>query len=471
MPKPGDIFDDKYCIDGVVGVGGMGVVLAATHLRLDERVAIKFLLPQWAADSALVERFMREGRASAKIRSEHVVRVLDVGLVLDQPYLVLEYLVGQDFQALVEERGPMLIPDAVDRLLQACEALAEAHMGGIIHRDLKPANLFLTHRADGSACVKVLDFGLSKVAAHGHRLSGLKTQATLASAVMGSPTYMAPEQMQSATSADERSDIWSIGVILHELIAGKPPFDAETVTALCACVLRDPPPPLRRVCANVPQALEEIVLRCLEKDPAKRVPDVAELARALAPFGSASSHASAETISRIVDGEGGSKAGTRGASLATLADSSPRHPRPTASAMLSLATPMRSPATGYALAVGAVLLMVGGVGWVLIRQSEDLHAAESRNAPAQLAPAPVATQIPLPPPEVAPAVAAPVPVARVRRASPVREEQPLSTLAVSRAPDIDNPYAAGNDPPASPTASAPASAPSVDEAQLFDGGR
>ena len=139
--------------------------------------------------------------------------------------------------------------------------------------------------------------------------------------------------------------------------------------------------------------------------------------------------------------------------------------------MLSLATPMRSPATGYALAVGAVLLMVGGVGWVLIRQSEDLHAAESRNAPAQLAPAPVATQIPLPPPEVAPAVAAPVPVARVRRASPVREEQPLSTLAVSRAPDIDNPYAAGNDPPASPTASAPASAPSVDEAQLFDGGR
>ena len=207
LPKPGDIFDDKYCIDGVVGVGGMGVVLAATHLRLDERVAIKFLLPQWAADSALVERFMREGRASAKIRSEHVVRVLDVGLVLDQPYLVLEYLVGQDFQALVEERGPMLIPDAVDRLLQACEALAEAHMGGIIHRDLKPANLFLTHRADGSACVKVLDFGLSKVAAHGHRLSGLKTQATLASAVMGSPTYMAPEQMQSATSADERSDI------------------------------------------------------------------------------------------------------------------------------------------------------------------------------------------------------------------------------------------------------------------------
>jgi serine/threonine-protein kinase len=153
LPRPGETFDGKYRIEKVLGVGGMGAVLSAIHLRLEERVALKLLLPQWAQDQELVRRFVREGQASIKIRSEHVVRVLDVGLVKEQPYLVLEYLDGSDFAVLIHECGPLAIADAVDCLLQACEALAEAHTSGIIHRDLKPANLFLTHRADGSPCV------------------------------------------------------------------------------------------------------------------------------------------------------------------------------------------------------------------------------------------------------------------------------------------------------------------------------
>ena len=148
LPQPGEVWDGKYRIDGILGVGGMGVVFLAMHLRLDERVAIKILLPQWSEDPALVERFTREGRASIKIRSEHVVRVLDVGLVHGRPYLVLEYLEGRDFDAILAETGPMPIAPAVDALLQACEALAEAHVGGVVHRDLKPCLLYTSDAAD-----------------------------------------------------------------------------------------------------------------------------------------------------------------------------------------------------------------------------------------------------------------------------------------------------------------------------------
>ena len=284
----------------------MGIVFAATHLRLDEKVALKLLLPQWAEDAAIVERFMREGRASIKIRSEHVVRVLDVGMVAEQPYLVLEYLAGKDLDALVKAEGALPIPGSIDCILQACEALAEAHMAGIIHRDLKPANLFLTHRADGSPSIKVLDFGISKILTTSQRLSGFHgvqdQQQTMPNTVMGSPPYMSPEQLESSRDADERSDIWSIGAITYELIVGKPPFEADTITALCARVLRDPPPPVSLARGEVHPDLEAAILRCLEKQPENRFATVAELARAFAPFGTASSVASAERISRIIDG-------------------------------------------------------------------------------------------------------------------------------------------------------------------------
>ncbi len=298
IPATDDVLADKYRIERELGRGGMGVVVAATHLQLEERVAIKFLLPELASDPALVARFLREGRAAIKIRSEHVVRVRDVAtLPGGTPYLVMEYLQGKNFEELLEENGRVSAETAVDHVLQATEALAEAHALGMVHRDLKPANLFLAHRADGSPCVKVLDFGIMKA-------TDVKDAAnfdnTNSSIVMGSPRYMSPEQMRSTRVIDARADIWALGVILHELITGVAPFDGETMPDLLAAILQDPAPTLRQHLPDAPHGLEAIVAKCLEKEPAARYADVAELTEALAPFGSAMARVSADRVSRVI---------------------------------------------------------------------------------------------------------------------------------------------------------------------------
>ncbi len=297
IPSVDDVLADKYRIERVLGKGGMGIVLAAMHIKLDDRVAIKFLLPELAHDPALVGRFLREGRAAIKIRSEHVVKVLDVGtLRAGTPYMVMEYLHGRNFEELLEEQGRLPFELAVDHVLQATEALAEAHALGMIHRDLKPANLFLAHRADGSPCVKVLDFGITKVLDS----NSASFDATSANVVMGSPRYMSPEQMRSTRSIDARADIWALGVILHELITGAAPFDGTTMPDLLAAILQDPPPPLRQLQPDAPEGLERVIGRCLEKEPSARYADVAELTEALAPFGTASSRLSADRVSRVI---------------------------------------------------------------------------------------------------------------------------------------------------------------------------
>jgi eukaryotic-like serine/threonine-protein kinase len=300
IAEVGAILDGKFRIDGLLGTGGMAMVLAATHLQLEQRVAIKLLLPTAVENPDVVARFLLEGRCASRIRSEHVVRVLDVGMDGDRPYLVMEYLDGMDLNALLVEKGPLPTTLAVDYLLQACEAIAEAHAGGMIHRDLKPANLFLTHRADGASCVKVLDFGISKLLQpHSSVVIGHETSPLL---IMGTPHYMSPEQMQSAKSVDQRSDLWSLGAIFHELVVGKPPFQGESITSLCAAILMAPPPALSSELGDVPPALGAVVRRCLEKRPAERFANVAELASALAPFGSPAALASATCIERVLQG-------------------------------------------------------------------------------------------------------------------------------------------------------------------------
>jgi len=284
MPAAGEVFEGKYLVERVLGAGGMGVVLAAMHLHLQQRVAIKLMRPELAKEPATVERFVREGRAAVKIRSEHVARVLDVGVREGgEPYIVMEFLEGADLGNLVETHGPLPVATAVDYVTQACEALAEAHAHGIVHRDVKPSNLFLTTRADGLPCVKVLDFGIAKATLAGDTPDG--GSMTRTDAVVGSPLYMAPERMRSATTVDPRTDIWSLGVILFELVSGEFPFDSGSAPELCAMILRDPPRPLRAVAPQVPAALEAAVMRCLEKDPDQRFGSVAELAAAIEPFG------------------------------------------------------------------------------------------------------------------------------------------------------------------------------------------
>src|SRR4051794_37656982 len=199
--KEGELLAGKYRVDKVLGVGGMGVVVAAHHIQLDDRVAIKFLLPETLGNGDAVMRFAREARAAVKIKSEHVARVTDVGTLENgAPYMVMEYLEGGDLAAWLQDRGRLPVELAVDLLLQACEAIAEAHAIGIVHRDLKPANLFVARLPGGVQSVKVLDFGISKMT--GFSASGGESSATKTSALLGSPLYMSPEQMRSSKDVD-----------------------------------------------------------------------------------------------------------------------------------------------------------------------------------------------------------------------------------------------------------------------------
>jgi serine/threonine-protein kinase len=295
----GEILAGKYRIDRVLGIGGMGVVVAATHLQLDQRVALKFMLPEAQRLPLLLERFAREARAAVRLQSEHVARVLDVGtLDSGSPYMVMEYLDGSDLGSIVETRGALPVETAVDFVLQACDAVAEAHSVGIVHRDLKPRNLFVTQRNDGRAFVKVLDFGIAK-----HTVSsGVDLSLTKTTDVIGSPNYMSPEQLRASKGADERSDIWALGVILYELLTGTLPFNAESVTQLIAMVLSDDPRPIRELRADVPAELGRVIERCLRKDPATRFASVAQFVAALEPFAPSDSRWLAGRIARITAG-------------------------------------------------------------------------------------------------------------------------------------------------------------------------
>jgi len=276
----------------------MGVVVAAWHLELEQRVAVKFLHPLALERADTAERFRREARSAAKIRSEHVARVIDVGIMEGGiPYMVMEYLEGHDVAEEMAKVGMLPIEDAVDFVLQAVEALAEAHHAGIVHRDLKPANLFIASRADGSRIVKVLDFGISKSLLG---TSASELSLTRTSVLIGSPLYMSPEQMRSAKDVDTRTDIWSLGVILYEMITGRPPYTGDSIPALCASLLNDVPQSMRSLRPDVPPELEDVIRHCLAKDRADRYATVSELARALAQFGSVSSQLHVDRASRVL---------------------------------------------------------------------------------------------------------------------------------------------------------------------------
>ncbi len=277
---PGEIVAGKYRVVRVLGVGGMGVVIESEHLLLERRVALKFMGPLLASDREAVARFLREARAASAVPSEHVVKVLDVDTLDDGiPYIVMERLYGEDLSSLSAKVGKLDVERAVGYVIEASEALAYAHAKGIVHRDLKPANLFLTKREDGSELVKVLDFGIAKspVDPGGH---GVTTSRT----VLGSPRYMAPEQMQSAKSADARADVWALGTILFELVSGRPAFEGETLAALSVAICAGPVPDLGAALPSAPPVLVEVVSRCLARAPHDRYASVADLVLALAPL-------------------------------------------------------------------------------------------------------------------------------------------------------------------------------------------
>jgi serine/threonine protein kinase len=282
LPAPGDVLAGKYRIERLIGRGGMGAVFAAQHMLLNQRVALKLLLGELADSKEASARFMNEARAAAQIQGEHVARVLDIGqLPNGAPFMVLEYLEGADLSGVLQQRGPLPVTEVADYALQALDALAQAHAAGIVHRDLKPANLFLTRRHDGTTLVKVLDFGISK------NLAASATQGmTSTRAVLGSPEYMSPEQLRTPRGVDARTDIWSLGVILYELLTGRMPFTGESLAELFVQILETVPPPVRSIRPDIPAALETVIARCMMRDPAGRYQNVSELKAELMFFAS-----------------------------------------------------------------------------------------------------------------------------------------------------------------------------------------
>ncbi len=287
MPDPalpvreGDLLAGKYRVERIIGSGGMGVVVAARHEQLDQLVALKFVRDEALGNQDAVQRFLREARAAVKLKSEHAAKVLDVGtLESGAPYMVMEFLEGRDLAQVLVDQGPLGVEAAAEWIVQACEAVAEAHAAGIVHRDLKPQNLFLARSVGGASKVKVLDFGVSKSMTTSDAMGGL----TQTRAMLGSPLYMSPEQMRSSRDVDARSDVWALGVVLYELLTRRWPFEAESMPELCLKVVSDPPTPVTQYRPDVPRALAEVIERCLQKNPALRYENAAELAAALEPM-------------------------------------------------------------------------------------------------------------------------------------------------------------------------------------------
>ncbi|HEY3593970.1 MAG TPA: protein kinase [Polyangiaceae bacterium] len=287
-------------IERWLGMGGSGVVVCARHRVLEQRFAIKFLLPTPDADKALA-RFQSEARAAMRVKNEHVVRISDIEKTSSGiHYIVMEYLEGLDLERMLH-RTPdrrLSVADAIDFILQACEAIAESHELGIVHRDLKPSNLFCLHGSDGLPMIKVLDFGISKLA------SSIDTATTGASHVLGSPRYMSPEQFESSHDVDRRTDIWSLGILLYEFLTGEVPFADPNLFRLRQRIRLANPRPMIELRPDLPPGIQPVVFRCLGKEREGRFANIAELAKALLPCAPPRSRGSVARIVRIVESPG-----------------------------------------------------------------------------------------------------------------------------------------------------------------------
>ena len=380
----GDVLAGKYRVDSVLGVGGMGVVVAATHVQLEQKVALKFLLPGALQSKEAVERFLREAKAAVRLKSEHVAKVTDVGtLESGAPYMVMEFLQGADLSRIVQET-PLAIDEAVSFILQACEPIAEAHSIGIVHRDIKPQNLFVTRRVDGRPLIKVLDFGISKSI---DTQTGLSLTRT--SSIMGSPLYMSPEQMRSTKSVDQRTDIWALGVVLYELITGRVPWEAEAVPELCLKVVQDEPDPPKSLKPTLSEGLQAVILKCLRKDPKERFQNVAELAAAIEPYAQSESRGSAERTALTL------QVPSRPPMVSiSAADASSRNPKVGTGGTAWGATqalPGEKSRRNIAIGVAAAVLLLGGGGIAIAKAFSSSSPPSAASSGASMTTAPTVT--------------------------------------------------------------------------------
>ena len=277
----GSVLGGRFVVERTLGRGGMGVVLATHDMALDRRVALKLLLPEALVHPEAVQRFTREARSLAKLRNTHVARVLDVGTAQRRLAFHGHGAARGGGPRPSASSATALSPRAMpcDSVRQACEALAEAHKEQIVHRDIKPANLFLAREAMGGLSVKIVDFGISKSTSRAdHSLTTTKV-------MVGSPVYMSPEQVKAPKTVDTRSDIWSLGVVLYELLTGKTPFDGETLGEVFGAILENPIPSAQKQDSRIPSGLDSVIRRCLARNRTQRFQTVQELSAALAPYG------------------------------------------------------------------------------------------------------------------------------------------------------------------------------------------
>jgi len=416
----GAVLAGRYRVERVLGRGGMGLVVYAMHLQLHQPVAVKFLRADVLGNEEVVQRFLREAQTAVRLKSEHVARVIDVGsLETGAPYMVLEYLEGDDLSSF--PRWQLAVGEIIDLVLQACEALAEAHALGITHRDIKPANLFITRRDDGTPLLKVLDFGISKITTAG-------SQLTATQAVMGTPAYMSPEQMRSARDVDHRCDIWSLGVVLYELLQGTSPFGGDTFASLVLQIVNDPLPKLT---VRLPGDLEDIVYRCLEKDPTKRFQSIGELARALAPYAQSEAQAtiSVQRTRRV--------GGTAPSCAALELGATQRAMPSTISGAVGARTMPQPSGRRWPLAAGMGVL-AGVLGIAIVASSSA--SAPGAGATRQGSRPPLATMPVSPPPPVATA-----PTRTSPQATPATPK-PVATAPSAAAPETTPPDAAAAAP-------------------------
>jgi len=458
----------KYRIDRVLGRGGMGVVVEAHHLALDERVALKFLLPQLAVLPDATERFLREARAVIRIKGEHVARVMDVGtLQTGEPFLVMEFLEGEDLLKVLKRAGQLPIFEAVDYVIQACDAIAEAHALGIVHRDIKLANLFRTVGPDGSVIVKVLDFGISKV-------SGSKgiDRLTRTAMTMGSAHYMSPEQMHSMRDVDHRADIYSLGVTLFTLLAGQHPFPGDSVPAVYANILTGTPVDLGRLRPDVPEPLARAIARAYAREPAGRYPSVAELVFAISAYAPPQSKPTIDRVARMTGRAAPPSVPLPHPPFGDLPAPPPSPPALAGDMNTEAATqilpPRRAPSKAplVVAVLGCVVTMLALAGGLLWMRSRTTPApAETSEATP-----------PPPPPEATSTPEQPAPTAEPSLATTA--EAPATATAASSAPAAPivrrpAPPVGGRLPIARPSASAaptaaPTAAPAASKPSAFD---
>jgi eukaryotic-like serine/threonine-protein kinase len=404
--QPGDVIDGKYRVEAQLGEGGMGTVIAATHLHLENTVAIKVLKLEATKHKEAALRFKREAKAASRLRSEHVVKVSDVGQMPNgAAYMVMEMLYGEDVATQLK-RGPLPIATAVDYIIQACEGLAEAHGLGMIHRDVKPANLFVTRRPNGAPLVKLVDFGIA-TAGYGE----VDHKLTTTQSVMGSPTYMSPEQLRAARDVDARSDIWSLGVTLYEMLCARQPFEGPTLTALTLKIVGDAHPRI----PGAPPELHMVLDRCLAKDREARFANVGELAQALAPFLDHGELAASMVVGALSQGVAptlhGVEPSSSGFNAVRSAPPSTQIPVSSYLGHHGSTTNMGAGQTasrldlkrgrGVWIGVGAAML-VASVAIALIVRSSTSSGTPAANASVPPAPEPVKQPAPPPPPAPAP---------------------------------------------------------------------